>query len=228
MTTKTRHLDVAFKIKEATAEGVLKGYGSVFNVVDSYREVVLPGAFAKTLAAHKEKGTMPAMLWQHNSREPIGVWTSMAEDGTGLIVEGQLAMNTARGKEAFELLKMGALRGLSIGFSVDTQDIKKDPDKNIWMLGAVDLWEVSVVTFPANEAANVEQVRSGIVTEALQNKRNLERFLRDAGLPRSAAVKLAAAWDEGDDQSDSDVSALIESAKRATQLITTKGSDHHV
>src|SRR2546426_564387 len=64
----------------------------------------------------KAAGPMPAMLWQHDADEPIGVWTEMAEDAKGLRVKGQLCLDTARGKEAYALLKMGALNGLSIGF----------------------------------------------------------------------------------------------------------------
>ena len=94
-------------------DGTIEGYGSVFNVVDDWGDIIVPGAFAATLAAHKAAGTMPAMLWQHRDAEPIGVWTDMVEDSRGLRVKGRLVLEAPRGKEAHALLKAGALNGLS-------------------------------------------------------------------------------------------------------------------
>lgn len=116
------------------------------------------GAFVKSLADHKTAGTMPAMLWQHNSDEPIGVWTEMAEDANGLRVKGQLALNTTRGKEAYELAKMGALNGLSVGFI--TKQFEYDTETDVRTITEADLWEVSLVTFPSKYqgAAGISQV----------------------------------------------------------------------
>ena len=105
------YLDVPFEVKAVSDDGLFSGYGSVFGVLDSYKEVVAPGAFAESL-----QGRMPALLWQHRAGEPIGVYTAVREDAVGLYVEGKLALKTARGAEAYELLKMRALSGLSIGF----------------------------------------------------------------------------------------------------------------
>lgn len=174
MTTKTR--DVVFELKSLDESGAFEGYGSVFGVKDSYDEIVAPGAFAESLAS----GKMPALLWQHRSGEPIGVYTAMAEDNIGLKVTGQLALKTARGAEAYELLKMGAISGLSIGFV--TREDSYDRVSGVRTLKKVDLWEVSLVTFPANDAARVQGVKS-VTTE-----RDFERLLtRDAGFSRSEA-----------------------------------------
>ena len=105
------YLDVPFEVKAVSDDGLFSGYGSVFGVLDSYKEVVAPGAFSESL-----QGRMPALLWQHRAGEPIGVYTAVREDAVGLYVEGKLALKTARGAEAYELLKMRALSGLSIGF----------------------------------------------------------------------------------------------------------------
>ena len=105
-------------------DGTIEGYGSVFNVVDDWGDIIVPGAFAATLAAHKAAGTMPAMLWQHRDAEPIGVWTDMVEDSRGLRVKGRLVLEAPRGKEAHALLKAGALNGLSIGFISRTSGLK--------------------------------------------------------------------------------------------------------
>lgn len=202
MATRTKHFNAAFQAKEVGDDGKLKGYASVFGVVDSYREVVMPGAFAASLERHKSEGDMPAMLWQHSSFAPIGVWTKMEEDAKGLVCEGQLCLDTRLGSEARALLKMGALRGLSIGFSVNVEEF--DRNNKVTRLKEVDLWETSVVTFPANREAMVEEVRSAVVGEILASKKSLEAFLRDAGLPNSVAKKMAALYLKGDPRDEGD------------------------
>ena len=159
------------------------GYGSVFDVLDSYKEIVVRGAFAETMAAHKAKGTMPAMLWQHRSGEPMGVYLEMDEDAVGLRVRGQIAMKTQRGAEAYELLKMGAISGLSIGFV--PREEAYDKVTGITTLKKVDLWELSLVTFPANDAARVQGVKAvdGIIT-----LRDAEDYLREAGISKGQAL----------------------------------------
>lgn len=164
-------LDVPFKIKAVSEDGLFSGYGSVFGVIDSYKEVVAPGAFAESLSQRT-----PALLWQHRSGEPIGVYSALREDQTGLYVEGKLALKTARGAEAYELLKMGAISGLSIGFV--TRDDSYDRVTGIRTLKKVDLWEVSLVTFPANESARISGVKS---IETIESLADAEAFLRDAG-----------------------------------------------
>jgi HK97 family phage prohead protease len=176
-------LDVPFKIKAVSEDGLFSGYGSVFGVIDSYKEVVAPGAFAESLSQRT-----PALLWQHRSGEPIGVYSALREDQTGLYVEGKLALKTARGAEAYELLKMGAISGLSIGFV--TRDDSYDRVTGIRTLKKVDLWEVSLVTFPANDAARVSGVKS---IDTIESLADAEAFLRDAGgLSRREATALVS------------------------------------
>lgn len=195
MATKTR--DFSFELKALNEDGTFEGYGSVFGVKDSYDEIVAQGAFADSLAARKESGVMPSLLWQHRSDEPIGVYTSMEEDSIGLKVAGQLALKTARGAEAYELLKMKAISGLSIGF-VSRED-SFDRVSGIRTLKKVDLWEVSLVTFPANDAARVQGVKS---IEEIENLRGAEIHLRDLGMSRAQAVAFIARV-KGFSQSDS-------------------------
>jgi HK97 family phage prohead protease len=176
-------LDVPFKIKAVSEDGLFSGYGSVFGVIDSYKEVVAPGAFAESLSQRT-----PALLWQHRSGEPIGVYSALREDQTGLYVEGKLALKTARGAEAYELLKMGAISGLSIGFV--TRDDSYDRVTGIRTLKKVDLWEVSLVTFPANDAARVSGVKS---IDTIASLADAESYLRDAGgLSRREATALVS------------------------------------
>lgn len=185
MAHKTR--DFAFELKSISEDGTFDGYGSVFGVKDSYDEIVAMGAFTESLAAHKAAGTMPALLWQHRSGEPIGIYVDMAEDNIGLKVSGKLALKTSRGAEAYELLKMKAISGLSIGFV--TREDSYDRVTGVRTLKKVDLWEVSLVTFPANDAARVQGVKS---IEQLEDLKSAEQYLRDAGLSRKEAMAFIA------------------------------------
>ena len=182
-----KSIDVGFQVKALSDDGMIEGYGSVFGVRDSYSDIVAAGAFKSSLAAHKAAGTMPALLWQHRSDEPIGVWTSMVEDQKGLAVVGQLAMDTTRGREAHALLKMRAINGLSIGFY--SKEWKYDTENDVRTLTEVDLWETSLVTFPANSAARVTAVKS---IETLESLREVEMMLRDRGFTKTEAVALVA------------------------------------
>lgn len=215
---KTKNRDVVFELKSITDTGAFAGYGSVFGVVDSYDEIVAPGAFKASLAAHSGKGSMPALLWQHRSDSPIGVFTRMEEDDHGLYVEGQLAMKTVQGAEAYELLKMKAISGMSIGFvpRTDTYDGKT----GIRTLTQVDLWETSLVTFPANPDAQVQSVRS---VDEITDLRAAERHLRDSGMSRSAAVafiaRVKSLQRESDDGENEQLFAAI---KRNTSILLEK------
>lgn len=168
------------------ADGTFSGYGSVFSVKDSYADVVMPGAFTRTLQEAGSKGRMPAMLLQHDYTRPIGVWTEMAQDDRGLRVKGRLALNTRDGRDAYELLKMGALDGLSIGYR--TRKYVWDETAKVRQLTDLDLLEVSPVVFPANDAARVQAVKA----DGSVNVREIERALRDVGLSLQQAKAFIA------------------------------------
>lgn len=144
----------SFKLKKSQVHdnGTFDGYLSTFNNIDSYGDVIRPGAFKKTII---ENGSFPA-LWQHDTYEPIGKFVELREDDYGLWVRGELNMETQRGREAYALLKQGALDGLSIGFST----LKDTWEGEVRHIQEVRLWEGSLVTFPANELAKVTSVRS--------------------------------------------------------------------
>jgi HK97 family phage prohead protease len=182
------HLDVPFQVKSVGDDGAFTGYGSVFGVVDSYKDLVDRGAFRDSLSEWERKGRMPALLWQHRSGEPIGVYKTIREDEHGLFVEGRLALKTARGGEAYELLKMGAISGLSIGYV--TREESLDRVTGVNTLKKLDLWEVSLVTFPANDSARVSSVKT---IEAIGSLKDVEGYLREAGgFSRSDATALVA------------------------------------
>ncbi len=211
---KTKHFDVGFEIKAVNADGTVEGYGSVFGVRDNYDDVIAKGAFVQSLKDHKAAGTMPAMLWQHDADKPIGVWTEMVEDEKGLRIKGQLAMETVKGKEAHALLKMGALNGLSIGFM--SKEWAYDRETEVRTLTAIDLWEVSLVTFPANEKARVTNVKSA---DELQAPKDAEKVLRDAGFSKSDATAFVSrVMRMGEVRSDSANSTAV-AMKAADRLL---------
>lgn len=179
--------DCKFEIKAIDEFGVFEGYGSVFGVKDSYNDIVLPGAFSASLATHKKNGTMPALLWQHDSDDLIGVYLEMREDSVGLYVKGRLALKTEKGNDAYELMRMYAESGQSLGLSIGyvTESDEYDSTTGITKLTAIDLWEVSVVTFPANASARVTGVKS---VEEIADLKSAEQYLRDAGLSRKEAT----------------------------------------
>lgn len=188
---KMKFLNQALDLKEAQlqADGTFTGYGSVFGEVDSYNEQTKKGAFAKSLKNWTAKGKLPNMLWQHRSDQPIGIWTSMAEDAKGLKIDGQLALDTVKGAEAYALLKMGALDGLSIGYVATKWE--EDTKTNVVTLTEIDLWEVSLVTFPANSSARIDGVKNMLEHGKLPSLKEFEEYLREAGFSRTEAAAVA-------------------------------------
>jgi len=147
------------ELKFLAETGVFEGYASVFNVVDKVHDKIAPGAFRESLAAHRKSGRLPPLLWQHNTQEPIGAWREMREDNHGLYVKGDLFVNDiALAKEAYKLLKENVVSGLSIGYH--TQESYREQKSGVRVLTKLDLLEVSLVTFPANEMARVSSVKS--------------------------------------------------------------------
>lgn len=189
-------LDLPLEVKELSDEGTFTGYGSTFGGIDRQLDKIAPGAFAKTLARHQKAGTAVPILWQHDPGEPIGVWDELAEDSRGLKGTGRLVLETARGREAHALLKAGALRGLSIGF----ETIKSEPEGAIRVLKEIDLWEISLVTFPADPRAGVRTVKANRIEEWARALRDgtpppikeFEDILREAGVPKSMATAIAS------------------------------------
>ena len=194
-------LQVCSSIKaEEGEEGTFYGYGSIFNNTDLGNDVVVNGAFTKSLARTGPKGVK--LLYQHKSDMPIGVFEEIEEDGKGLKVKGRLALGTQAGREAYELLKMGALDGLSIGFRVSPKGQEYDGKSKKRFIKEVDLMEISLVTFPMNPKARVRSVKGEEVSI-----REWENGMRDAfALSRSEAKVAAKAVHEAFNQRDADES----------------------
>jgi len=196
--------NVPFELKGIEENGIFSGYGSVFGVQDAWDDIVMKGAFLKSL-----QRKTPALLWQHNPDAPIGIYTDVAEDDRGLKVTGQLLIDDVdRAKEAYALLKAGALSGLSIGYVPQDFEYR---DKDVRLLKEVDLWEISLVTFPANDEARVKDVKG---VEELATVRDVEGWLRDAkGLTRSEAKTVISKLSRRDAEEAVTENQVIEAAK---------------
>lgn len=188
--------DFALHVKDVSEDGTFEGYGSVFGNVDSYGEKVMPGAFVESLARHKREGSNVLMLWNHDSREPIGVWEDLAEDAKGLWGKGRFLLEIQRAREVHTLAKNKAIGGLSIGY----REVAAEPENGVRLLKKLDLYEISPVTFPANRRARIESVKSERMDEFARRLRDgdpmpikeFEDILREAGVPKSMAVAIAS------------------------------------
>lgn len=185
------YFDAALEIKEVAADGTFSGYGSVFNNVDSDRDVIMPGAFGATLRS--KKPAKIKLLYQHDPKQPIGIWEEMREDQRGLYVKGRLLINqnVPEADKAYSLLKAGAIDAMSIGFMIPAGGWEIDEKKRVRKINEVDLWEVSLVTFPANDRARVSAVKANVPFQDLP--------LADRGRPwdGAAAEKRVRQWAGG-------------------------------
>lgn len=183
MPTDMQYKAFPFELKqEPDQDGMIEGYASVFDVVDSGMDVVAQGAFRKSL----NSGRKVRMLWQHDMGEPIGVWDEMREDERGLYVKGRISKDVRRGAEAMALFRMGGMDSLSIGYR--TVAAEPEGGGRVRKIIEAELWEVSAVTIPMNEHA-VASVKSIDWT----NKRDIEAALRDVlGLTQAEAKAFIA------------------------------------
>tara|TARA_Y100001938_G_scaffold125563_1_gene176625 strand:+ start:105 stop:1283 length:1179 start_codon:yes stop_codon:yes gene_type:complete len=202
---------------QGEAEGEFEGYASTFGNVDKGNDVVVNGAFRKSL--RRRPYNKVKLLYQHRTDEPIGVFKGMREDDNGLYVKGQLAMGTQKGREVYELMKMGALDAMSIGFKADPKSQSYDERRRKRFLRDVDLMEVSLVTFPMNDKAVVHQVKG-----ADRTIREWEVLLRDVGdLSRMESKIAAKAVVDALEQREvaEDFGDVLESIEKVKKVLTT-------
>lgn len=181
-----------YEVKAAQESGLFSGYGSVFGNVDSYNEVVAPGAFLESLAETKAKGRTLPVLWQHRSGEPIGAWdiSTLKEDARGLVGEGQLWLDAAPyAKIALAGMRSKAITGLSIGYYV--RESNRDEKTGIRTLTKLDLVEISVVTSPANDDARIDAIKAQVAHGNLPSLPDFEKLLREAGFSKTQSAVIA-------------------------------------
>ncbi len=174
-------------LKSVAADGGFEGYASLFDREDLSRDVVMRGAFTESLAQRGARGVR--MLFQHDPAQPIGVWDELQEDAKGLYARGRLMADVAKAREVMALMKAGALDGLSIGFKA--LKAKRQGRSGVRRLEKIDLWEISVVTFPMLPDARVSGFKAQPFAGGVPTARSFERWLtRDAGMTRSEARAL--------------------------------------
>lgn len=175
---------LALDLKSVDEAGSFAGYASLFEREDLGRDVIARGAFVESLRQRGASGVK--LLFQHDANQPIGVWTHLKEDARGLYAEGRLMEDVARAREVAALMRAGALDGLSIGFRA--LKARRDARTGIRRIEKVDLWEISVVTFPMLPEARVSRIKARPFLGYEPTEREFERWLsREAGLTRSEA-----------------------------------------
>ncbi|TNJ39246.1 HK97 family phage prohead protease [Phaeobacter sp. B1627] len=187
--------EMAFDLKSVADSGAIEGYASLFGEVDNGGDIVAPGAYGASLARLDAQGRKVKMLWQHDPAVPIGVWDELGEDERGLWVKGRILTEVEKGREALALIAAGSIDGLSIGYR--TVSAQKDASGNR-VLKEVDLWEVSLVTFPMLVSARVAAKRD-VPAEIIQKlkagdrltEREFETAVKGLGLSNSQAERAA-------------------------------------
>lgn len=180
------------KADEGDPEGTIRGYGSIFGVVDSYGEETVKGCFKKSLAAWRKSKRPIKMLWNHSSLEPIGGWYEFEEDDKGLALVGRLNLEVRRAQETYALIRAREIDGLSIGYyevRADPWDWDSTEPRKLYEL---DLREVSPVTFPALKEAQLDPVKAKRMRGELLTTREFESALREKfGWARAFAEDVA-------------------------------------
>ena len=229
MQTKTRSFPLEIK---AASGRKFEGHGSIFGNVDLGGDIVVPGAFARTMADHKAEGTMPLMFWMHQADQVPGVWLEMGEDKDGLHVVGEL-LDTSLGRDMMTLLDRKAVRGLSIGYSPVEVGWGREGER---LLKQVALHEVSIVSMAMNPLARVESLKARLSHdgEYVPTERELERMFKDAGCSRAVSRSLIARlidksagempaprWDAGgvEDDEEAEMKAVMERLARLTDKV---------
>jgi HK97 family phage prohead protease len=184
---------VYFKMQEQTVQedGFFSGYLAVFDNIDSHGDVIRKGAFLKTIEEWKAKGKYPAIFWNHDPDEPIGVFTLMREDEKGLYVEGRLLiLDIVRAKSTYALMKVKAIDGMSIGYI--TIQATHDPQTMIRELLELELVEGSIVAFPSNPNSLISSVKSKLQDGEMPSLPEFEKFLRESGFSKTQATVIAS------------------------------------
>ncbi len=190
-----KNFDFALETKQLNDAGEFEGYASTFGNVDQGGDVVEPGAFIESVVKAKaDRRTIP-MLWMHDRREPIGVWTDIAEDAKGLYVKGRLLIeDDPLAKRAYGHLKAKSIGGMSIGYGIPAGGAEVDEKRRgVTRLKKIDLREISLVTMPMNIEARVTGIKSIIEAGSLPTTREFEEFLRESGgFSKTLAVAIAS------------------------------------
>lgn len=187
------HANFPFQLKSLSDAGAIEGVAAGYGNLDSHGEIFAPGAFTKSLASMKSGGRQPAMLLHHDLHRPAGRWDEFKETPQGLFVKGALALDAADGREAYALLKSGALSGLSVGFKPLSE---KAGANGATVITDAELFEVSLVAVPSNPITRISAVKG------IGSVRDLEEILREHGMSSRQAKRAANAAFRAADEPD--------------------------
>lgn len=182
-----------FKVdaQSVTEAGEFSGYASTFGNKDQGGDIVVAGAFDAWLSMWNASGDPLPLLWQHDTKDPRGILHTLTPDAKGLFIKGQVNMNTEDGRDAREYLLQKAVTGFSIGYDIYPGGIVYDPKQDAYLLTNIELWEVSLATFPMNRSARVETVKSVLTRGGEPTLRDIERALREQGFGKREAKVIA-------------------------------------
>ncbi|EOG7622038.1 HK97 family phage prohead protease [Vibrio parahaemolyticus] len=193
MLRKSKVKTLQFDVQGVSNEGVISGVLNYFGNKDHAGDVTLKGAFRHSIKMIEESGRYLVMLWQHDPDKPIGVWKNLRETARGLEGDGYINLDTALGREAYALAKQGALSGISIGYWVIEEEYDSKTKTNY--LKELELRETSLVTFPCNELARIEEVKKMKLNEkGLPSQEELKSFLTSYGAAEELAMAIVAKY----------------------------------
>jgi len=222
--TELKTLDLAVEFKQVSDQGGFEGYASTRSV-DRGGDIVEAGAFKASLEEWTNKSKLPKMLFQHDPNKIVGVWETMQEDDKGLYVKGRVLMDIPLGKEMHVLMKAGALDSMSIGYQTVEADFE-GPNAQIRRITKLNLWEVSLVTFPMQPEAAITQVKR------LETRGEVARILRKEGVPGQFAELVSLyGFDEAkkrvDGRREGDGDALRKSLERLSGNLKRNSEKYH-
>lgn len=209
------HATFPLNIKSLSEAGQIEGLAAGYGNMDSHGEIFAPGTFSKSIAAFGAAGRSPAMLLHHDVKRPVGRWDAFTESRAGMSVRGALTLDAADGREAYALLKGGALGGLSVGFRTIRANEAKD---GTTIITEAELFEVSLVSVPSNPITKISGVK------AVGDVRELESLLREAGMSgrrakAAASAAWAAAYRPSEDEARAAILAKLSKSTRAIAAI---------
>ena len=212
-----KKVESEFKLTASNEQaGVFEGHAAIFGIQDKHDDVILAGAFTKALHDHRKKPKRIKMLRQHDRNDIIGIWEEIKEDAKGLFVRGKLLLDIQSARETFVLMKEGVLDSMSIGFMPEEENFNSET--GVRELLSVKLFEISVVTFPAQLEALVTSVKHA-TPEEITTRRDLERALKAASFPVSTAKYITAGWTPPARRDAEGEQDLVESIRLCTRTL---------